>query len=99
MPCPKCGSRRTVAGQLHGGNIQLHFEPNRGFRWSSLLSKHLYLGRTAATVCAECGLLWMDFPKASLAEKIRRWGTPEALRWLVSNSPEPFPGTDPDPAS
>jgi hypothetical protein len=99
MACPRCESHRTVSGQLIGGNTQLQFNPNCGFRWTSLLSKRLYLDRTGATVCAECGLLWMEFPTASLTDKIRRWGTPEAKEWLDSNAPEPFPGKFGDQAS
>jgi hypothetical protein len=92
MSCPRCGSPRTVARHLHGGNINLHFQPSSGFHWPSFFSRLLYLERTAATVCASCGLLWMEFPTSALASRIRQWGTPEARAWLEQELPTPLKG-------
>ena len=92
MSCPRCGSPRTVAGRLNGGNIMLHFTPNAGFTWRAFFRRLFYVENPSATVCANCGLLWMEFPVEALANKIRRWGTPEARAWLEGGAPERLRG-------
>ena len=85
MKCPRCGSTRTVAGALIGGNVMVYFRPSLSFNWRYFFTRHLYLNRTSATVCLGCDLLWTEFSTSPLVEQIRRWGTPEARAVLASD--------------
>ena len=88
MKCPRCGSSRTIAGRIAGGNMMVHFRPSISFNWRAFFGRYLYLNRTSATVCLGCGLLWTEFSTDELVNQIRRWGTDEARALIDSDDSE-----------
>ena len=97
--CPRCSSDRVVAGDLHGGNVTVHFDL-RGLRLSRALTGSLPLvAREDPTVapapnahaCCDCGLVWSELDATELRFRLREGGSDEIKARLGLDRAPPTP--------
>ena len=76
--CPKCQSRRVVAGNhfnwIAGGSAQ-YFQPKELRLFSS--SSHIRIRKSGFFACVDCGLLWSEVDTTKLQSLLSESGDPK----------------------